>query len=255
VSEPRDPTTRFSDRVENYRKHRPGYPDALVDLLEQRAGLRPGSRVADIGSGTGLLTERLLRRGYTVIGVEPNGPMREAGEAALASYERFRSVDGTAESTGLEARSVEAIVAAQAFHWFDRPRARAEFERILEPGGPVAVLWNDRRKSGPFHEEYDRLLLEHGTDYRQVDHTRITPEEIAAFFGSAGCRCDAIENLQPVDLDGMRGRLVSCSYIPNEGEPGYAEAIQACDALFRRHQRDGQVVLEYDLRVYHGLLT
>jgi len=255
VSVPRDPTARFSTRVEHYRKYRPGYPDALVDLLERRGGFRPGTRVADIGSGTGLLTERLLRRGYSVVGVEPNRPMREAGESALASFERFRSVEGCAEATGLEAGGVDAIVAAQAFHWFDRPRARAEFERILEPGGPLAVIWNDRRKTGPFHEAYDRLLLEHGTDYRQVDHTRIAGREIADFFGPGGCRCDVLVNLQPVDAEGMRGRLLSCSYVPAPGERGYDAMLEACDALFRRHERGGKVVFEYDLRVYHGPLT
>jgi SAM-dependent methyltransferase len=249
----RDPTQRFSSRVEHYRKYRPGYPPELAALLTQ--GLRPGATVADVGSGTGLLSELLLRAGYSVAGVEPNRAMREAGEAALASWDRFRSVDGTAESTGLADGEVALIAAAQAFHWFDRARTRVEFERILEPGGRVAVIWNDRRKTGtPFLEEYDRLLLEHGTDYARVDHTKITPDEIQAFFGPEGCSIDVFENFQPVDADHLRGRLLSCSYIPGEGEPGYDAVIAACDRLFEKHQRDGRVVIEYDTRVYHGPL-
>ena len=248
-----DPTRRFSSRVEHYRKYRPGYPPALATLLTQ--GLRAGAPVADIGSGTGLLSEMFLRNGHSVVGVEPNRAMREAGERALAHYSAFRSVDGTAESTGLDDHGVALVTAAQAFHWFDRPKARLEFARILEPRGIVALVWNDRRKSGtPFLEEYDRLLLQHGTDYEKVDHTRIGPAEIDAFFGPNGCRRGVFENLQPVDADGLRGRLLSCSYVPGEGEPGYDAMIEACDDLFDRHRQDGHVVFEYDTRIYHGPL-
>jgi ubiquinone/menaquinone biosynthesis C-methylase UbiE len=130
-----DSTKRFSSRVENYIKYRPGYPPAMLDLLKEKCGLTGGSMVADIGSGTGILTELFLRNGNQVIGVEPNREMREAAERLLGKDPKFTSVSGTAESTTLKDQSVDFIAASQAFHWFDREQARREFLRVLKPGG------------------------------------------------------------------------------------------------------------------------
>ncbi len=130
-----DPTRRFRGRAELYARHRPGYPGEVVTLLEDECGLRAGSVVADLGSGTGILAAMLLARGCRVFGVEPNADMRAEGARALAAQEGFVSVDGRAEATTLPDASVDLVTAAQAFHWFDRPRARAEFARILKPGG------------------------------------------------------------------------------------------------------------------------
>src|SRR5690606_2435033 len=108
----------FSDRVENYVRYRPGYPAEVVDLLVREAHLSPSSMVADIGSGTGISAEMLLKAGVPVTGVEPNPPMREAAERLLADYPGFTSVDGTAQATTLPDGSMDLILAAQAFHWF-----------------------------------------------------------------------------------------------------------------------------------------
>src|SRR5258707_968999 len=121
------PTQRFSSRVENYARHRPGYSAAVIELLRRECGLNADSVVADIGSGTGKLTELLLGTGCAVFGVEPNPEMREAGERLLKSFLRFTSVAAPAEATTLAPRSVDLITAGQAFHWFDRPRTRIEF--------------------------------------------------------------------------------------------------------------------------------
>src|SRR5437764_1020077 len=129
----RDPTQRFSTRVDNYVKYRPGYPPAIVGLLEAECGLTPESVVADIGAGTGLLAELWLRHGNPVCGVEPNREMREAGARLLAAYPAFTSVDGTAEATTLPDQSVDFVTAGQAFHWFEPVAARREFARILRP--------------------------------------------------------------------------------------------------------------------------
>ena len=129
-----DPTKRFSNRVENYLKYRPRYPAAIIPLLESECGLTPETLIADIGSGTGFMTEMFLRHGNRVIGVEPNAEMRSAGERLLTKYPKFSSVNATAEATALPDKSVDLIIAGQAFHWFYRQNTKIEFTRILKPG-------------------------------------------------------------------------------------------------------------------------
>ena len=135
---------RFSDRVENY-KYRPGYPDQIIISLTQDFGLNQSSAVADIGSGTGILSELFLRNNNKVFAVEPNDAMRQAGERLLSGYTNFTTVSGTAEETTLASSSVDFVTAGQAFHWFDPQNSRREFRRILKPHGRVVLIWNDRR--------------------------------------------------------------------------------------------------------------
>ena len=250
----RDPRERFSSRVEDYVRYRPGYPDAAVDLLERECGLTADSVVADVGSGTGILTRLLLDRGCRVYGVEPNREMREAGEAFLAAYPRFTSVDGSAEETTLGDASVDLVTAGQAFHWFDKPRARAELARILRPGGAIALIWNIRRTDAtPFMSAFEALLVEHGTDYESVSHKGVEPGEMDDFFGVGSYRLEIVPNRQVVDYDGLEGRLLSASYVPGRGQPGYEPMLAALRRLFDEHERDGRVTLEYDTKVYYSL--
>src|SRR5215469_5965610 len=131
-----DSTKRFSNRVENYTKYRPSYPkEEMLVLLSGECGLTSASVIADVGSGTGIMTRIFLENGNQVFAVEPNPEMRHAAEQVLAAYPRFVSVPATAEATTLPAETADFVVAAQAFHWFDRERVRREFVRILKPGG------------------------------------------------------------------------------------------------------------------------
>ena len=114
----KDPTRRFGERVDDYLRYRPGYPGEVIELLRHRTGLEPSGIIADIGSGTGKLTETFLKNGNVVYGVEPNREMRLAAEKQLSGYPAFRSVAGSAEKTGLEEACVDYVAAAQAFHWF-----------------------------------------------------------------------------------------------------------------------------------------
>lgn len=250
-----NPEERFSRRVRDYLLYRPGYPEQTLDQLWQHAALPQHAVVADIGSGTGLYTELLLQRGCTVFGVEPNAGMRTAGLQVLGRYEHFSSTAGRAEETGLPADSVDLVVAAQAFHWFDRPRARVEFQRILRPGGWVAILWNERRTdTTAFLRAYEALLLSYGTDYAAVDHRNITEADLGAFFGGAYAHCRS-DNYQRLDESGLMGRILSCSYVPGEGEPGYGELLEAVHKLYREHGHDDGVVIEYDTQLYLGQLA
>ncbi|HEU5014136.1 MAG TPA: class I SAM-dependent methyltransferase, partial [Roseiflexaceae bacterium] len=210
-----DSTQRFSSRVENYVKYRPSYPQEIIAALQQACGLTSDSIVADVGSGTGIFAELLLRNGNTVYGIEPNQAMRAAGEQLLQHFPRFHSVNGTAEATTLPAQSVDFITAGQAFHWFDPDRARREFARILRPGGWVALIWNERRSdSTPFLRDYEQLLRTYGTDYEASKHTNFDAELIRAFFAPNPMFMQTFENQQRFDYDGLRGRLLSSSYTP-----------------------------------------
>ena len=252
-----DPTRRFSGRVEDYARYRPGYPREVLGLLERRCGLTRDSVVADIGSGTGILSRLFLDNGNRVFAVEPNDEMRREGERLLAGYEGFMSVAATAEATVLAEGSADFVAAGQAFHWFDPHAARKEFVRVLRPGGWTVLVWNSRRNTGtPFLEAYERLLETFGTDYREVERGgRSGPQEIRSFFAPAPVSAASFENRQILDFERLRGRLLSSSYVPAVGEPGYEGMLSELRRLFREHERDGAVTLEYDTEVYFGPLA
>jgi SAM-dependent methyltransferase len=246
-------TTRFSSRVDDYIKYRPHYPVEILDLLSAKCELTPESVIADIGSGTGILTKLFLENGNPVIGVEPNKEMREAGEAYLQDYARFNSVDGTSEATRLPGKAIDIIVAGQAFHWFDQAKARAEFMRILNDGGWVALLWNDRRvDSTPFLSAYEGLLQEFGTDYNEINHKNVQDKAVFnAFFGLPPSEA-IFDNIQRFDFDGLMGRISSSSYMPGRDDPRYSALAQRAKAIFDKHQIGGLVAFEYDTRLYYG---
>ena len=242
---------RFSQRVENYILYRPGYPPAVADLLCREARLAPGSTVVDLGSGTGLLSSLFLQREMIVHAVEPGAEMRQAAERLLGHDPLFHSHPGTAEQTGLPDHCADLITAAQAFHWFDRPAARREFDRLLKPGGVAALIWNERRVSStPFLHEYEAFLLAHATDYETVNHANITEAEIRDFFAPLPVQCASFDNRQVFDYAGLEGRLMSCSYAPSRGHPGHEPMIQALHDLFNKHAENQSVSFDYDCRVW-----
>ena len=250
-----DPTQRFSDRVGNYVKYRPGYPAAVIDTLRTDCQLTGASVVADVGSGTGILTELFLKNGARVFGVEPNREMREAGERLLRGYPRFTSIAATAEATTLPAHSVDFVAAGQAFHWFDRRQARQEFRRILKPQGWVVLVWNKRRtEATPFLEAYEKLLLTYAIDYQTVTHRLITDEVIAAFFRPGVFKLKVFESSRLQDFEGCKGGLLSASYTPQAGHPNYEPMLAELRSIFEAHQVNGMVPFEYDTKMYYGQL-
>ena len=246
-------TTRFSSRVDDYMKYRPHYPVEIIDLLAAKCALTPESVIADIGSGTGILTKLFLENGNPVIGVEPNKEMREAGESYLAEFARFNSVDGTSEATRVPAMSVDLIIVGQAFHWFDQVKTRAEFRRILKDDGWVALVWNDRRvDSTPFLRAYEALLQEFGTDYNEINHKNVQDNTVfAAFFGAPPDEA-IFDNIQRFDFAGLMGRLNSSSYVPGVDDPRHVGMSRRAREIFDAHQAHGKVAFEYDTRVYYG---
>jgi ubiquinone/menaquinone biosynthesis C-methylase UbiE len=241
--------------VESYRLHRPGYPATIVDLLAQECRLSAKSTIADIAAGTGLLTEIFLARGLNVIAVEPNQQMRDACFTLTSQYPQLQCVKGTAEATGLSDHSVDLITVGQAMHWFDLPRTRSEFARVLNPGGWCAVIYNNRRLAGDaFHEGYEKILIEHGTDYSNVRDSHLDEDRLAAFFAPNAMRTATFENAQHLSLEGLTGRVLSSSYMPQPGHPRHEAMSRAVDIHFNEHQTDGHVRMEYDCVVCYGRL-
>ena len=252
-----DAKKRFSSRVQNYIQYRPGYPLGLTDLLCDACGLSSQSAVADIGSGTGLLSRVFLELGCRVYGVEPNLEMRMAGDQLLARFPAFSSGPGSAEESGLPSSAVDFVTAGQAFHWFDPGRARNEFQRILRDSGWVVLVWNERRiDSTPFLREYEVLLNRFGTDYADVNHMNVEndPRAIPEFFGGA-YQVVRLDNQQVFDFAGVKGRLLSSSYAPEAGHPNHEPMLAELERIFDRHQQNGQISFEYDTRIYYGRIT
>ena len=248
------PTERFSARADHYRRYRPGYPPAAIDLLAGQCGLASGAVVADVGSGTGILSEQLLERGARVIGIEPNDAMRAAAEARLGAEPRFRSVAATAEATTLPGESVDLWLAAQAFHWFDAPRARTEGLRVLRAGGFAALLWNERPpEPGAFLGEYEALLQRHAAEYTAIAARRVDEAGMREFLGGT-MQVERFPNHQTLDYAGLEGRLLSSSYAPAPGHPEHEPMLAGLRALFDRYSRDGQIVYPYETRVYYAQL-
>lgn len=250
-----NPTKRFSNRVENYRKYRPTYPPEIITLLNSECGLNSQSVIGDLGSGTGLFTELFLKNGNRVFGVEPNAEMRRAGEQALKDYPTFTSVNGTAENTTLVSQSIDFVVAGQAFHWFDRAKARVEFERVLKPGGWVVLAWNGYRiESSKMMADYQALVSRYGTDYSEVQR-EVVGVDVETFFAPGACKCARFFFRQRFDYEGLEGRLLSSSYAPEPDHPNFEAMLRDLCVLFEAHQDDGKVNFDYESEVYYGRLT
>lgn len=250
-----DSKARFTTRVESYRKFRPGYPAAVVEVLARECRLSADDTVADVAAGTGILTELFLAAGYPVVAVEPNAAMRAACAALREKYSKLECVDGSAEETGLADHSVALITVAQAMHWFDLERTRREFVRVLKPGGCCAVIYNHRRMEGDaFHDGYEQILREFGSDYTAVQGKHLSPKKIAAFFAPSPMRTASFANHQDFTLEGLMGRVLSSSYMPQPGDERYPAMENAVGDLFVQHQRNGHVRMEYETVVCWGRL-
>jgi SAM-dependent methyltransferase len=247
-----DSINRFSNRVENYIKYRPDYPREIIPFLEANCGLSKDSVVADIGCGPGVSSRMFVDSGYVVIGVEPNAAMHAAAAEAFEHQLNFSVINGTAEHTGMPDSAVDFIIAAQAFHWFDRERAHLEFQRILKPGGWIVIVWNERQlEATPFLREYEEFLLKYSTDYPVVRHENITADSVGIFLGP-GMQTAAFPNVQDFDFEGLKGRMLSSSYMPTEGHATYDAMIDELRILFAKHNENGRIQVLYDTNVYYA---
>ncbi len=252
-----DPKKRFSSRVENYIKYRPRYPYKIIKFLTKEKKLLKSSTIADIGSGTGILSELFLKNGNFVYGVEPNPDMRSAAEKFLQAYTNFKSVNGSAENTGLTKNGVDLITAGQAFHWFEVEEARKEFLRILKPNGWIILIWNRRKKlTNEFLKDHEKLLLKYGTDYKVIEKKKLDYDK---FFGVTKLEKNykkiIFDNYQVLDFKGLKGRLLSTSYIPLDDHPNYNNMISDLRKIYEKHEKNGIIKFEYETEVFYGQLT
>lgn len=249
-----DAKQRFSNRVADYARYRPSYPAAVLDLLRAECALCAEHVIADIGSGTGLLSELFLKNGNRVFGVEPNPEMRAGGEEHLAQYRNFTSVNGSAEATTLADSSVNFVTAGQAFHWFDKEKTRAEFRRILRTRGWVVAVWNFRDKQTPFATAYEDVLVKYGTDYTHVRESYPEGHDMKAFFLAGEFFERTLPNGRPLNWNELSGLLRSASYMPQEGHPNFFPMMDALRELFLRYQENGCVSMNHTTHVYFGRL-
>jgi SAM-dependent methyltransferase len=253
------PTTRFSDRAADYARFRPTYPPEAIDaILEgllpnghalRRGDVAPGREpiAADIGAGTGISARLLADRGVNVYAIEPNDAMRGAAEP----HERIEWRAGTAECTGLGEDSVDLVLCAQSYHWFDPEAACHEFGRILKPGGRLALMWNDGDETDPVASGYYDLVRAASTGVGPTSHQTVAKAPtLAPPFDPARVRRLRFRNEQRLDLDGLIGRAMSASYVPKTGEKAERLAAGLRELHARQAGADGRVGLVYEVYVY-----
>ncbi len=228
------PQAAFSTKVADYEASRPDYPEALFAMLAAEGALAAGATVADVGAGTGLLTRGLLQHGWTVVAVEPNAGMRRAADRRLGGMAGYRSVEGSAESMPLAESSVDLVTAAQAFHWFDIERSRAEFLRVLKPAGRVALIWNDRVPEDPVNEALDAMSARHGGARREALAAHAESDNVPRFFGAGSWRQFSWPHAHRLSEEGFLALVFSRSYIPGRDTPGGREVAARVREIFRR---------------------
>ena len=248
-----DPTKRFSNRVDNYIKYRPGYPPQVLDYLQVAGGLTPASVIADIGAGTGIFTKNLLDAGFTVYAVEPNKPMLDAAVKSLSHYTNFIPVNSTAGATAIPAGIIDMVVCAQAFHWFNNEETRAEFKRILKPQAKAALIWNNRvTDASDFSKAYNTLLLDNSVDYNKVNHANLDEIDFKAFFKNGAYQLKKIPNQQVFELEGLIGRAFSSSHVPAEDTVAGQRFLEMLKEVFNRYKLNSKVIFEYQTEIYWG---
>lgn len=248
-----NPTGRFTGLADIYAKYRPGYPVEAVDFILRRCALGDGSGLVDVGCGTGISSRLFAARGVRVIGIEPNAEMRAAAEAGSTPDGCPTPIyrEGRAEATYLPTQGADAVLAAQAFHWFDADAALREFHRLLRPGGWAILLWNERDESDPFTAAYGAVIRS-APEAKAVEMPRGQAGEPllkSALFQDAERK--VFRNEQTLNEEELVGRAFSASYAPREPAPA-AAFTAALQLVFAANQRQGNVVLRYETSVYVG---
>lgn len=240
-----NPLSRFSDRAIAYAKYRPSYPKEAIAIILEGNGNPSQLVAADIGAGTGISSRLLAKHGLRVIAIEPNREMREAA----TPHELVKFRNGTAESTNLQDDSVDLVTCFQAFHWFNPEPTLQEFQRILKPSGRLAVVWNNRHPDDEFTQSYTKLV-KIASNHHPAESRLVSVESLLASPLFLNVNCYTFTYRQPLDLDGLIGRIQSVSYIPQTGEI-YQQLIAGLTKLYNsKCDKNGLVYLTYCTSVY-----
>lgn len=246
--------TLFSGMSDEYDRYRPTYPAAVISALRKDYGLTPEKTVADIGCGTGILSELFLQNGNEVVCIDPNGEMLDKARVRLSHFQKARYIKKFAESTDLTEDSIDFITAGQAFHWFDAERTRLEFKRILKYTGEVVLIWNDRvDMPNTFNEEYERICKKFSPEYHGTGSSALGDKQILKFFNPPP-KTYSFSNAQFLNLEGVLGRYGSASYSVSGGNPDYARTLVEFRQAFLKYQRNGFVQLKHITRMYVGTI-
>ncbi len=245
-----DSTQRFLGKAVYYDRSRPAYPKKIIKILRKETGFSRDSVVADVGSGTGLLTKLFLGNGNKVYGVEPNDDMRSVAERRLSKYKNFISVAGKAERTGLPAKHFDLITVGQAFHWFDPLAAKKEFTRILKKEGYVLILLYGQNEASDIKEDYKRIVEKYGRNPAHVGKT--DKKAFDSFFGKGKYKKFEVTTSKYLNFEGLKSRFLSASYMPRSDEKGYKQMVNDIKHIFEKHERDGRVKIVYNITFYLG---
>lgn len=243
---------RFTDRADNYEKFRPGYPQSLIDYLSEQLHAQQPNVVAELGAGTGILSLELAKLNLELYVFEPNKEMRDKAIVSLQDRGNCVISDKKAEDTGLPSASCDMIVCAQAFHWFDTSKAKKEFQRIIKPDGSVAIIWNIRSIENAFGNAYEDFINNFSIDYEEVRKRQYRGNNLPLFFREGTMQQLVFHYKTRISLEQLKGRTLSYSYMPNTGHPALKETMKALEVLFRKHEQEGIVELNYKTVLYIG---
>ncbi|MEE1003392.1 MAG: class I SAM-dependent methyltransferase [Acutalibacteraceae bacterium] len=245
-------TEKFTGKAENYSKFRPVYPNEYIDYLKSYANLCEKSIVADIGSGTGILTKQLSMECNTVYAVEPNLDMINKAKFDLKDFNNIIFFDTTAENTGIPENSVDLVTVGQAYHWFDKIKFFDECKRFLKSNGYVSLVWNNRDIKSDCINENFKILKKYcpdfkgfssGTDFSLLD------TELNDFFDSC-FEIKEFKNTCKIEREGFIGRCLSSSYVPNDNK----DLIYELNEIFDRFSKNNMLDYPYITRSYTGKL-
>ncbi len=246
-----DNSKKFNGRAAVYTASRPSYSNSLIDCLCQSYGLSGASAIADIGSGTGKFSRQILELGIPVFCVEPNDEMRHIAQLELDSYSNFYSVDGSAERTNLKDNSVDWILSAQAFHWFDTDKFKQECKRILKKGGRVALIWNMRDMNESLNQDWSKVFERYCPAFCgfssgiQQDDSKIKSffeTELDSGFG-LGYEFISFDHTLIFDREKFIERSLSSSYSLQSGDADFSSYIDALNRVFDTYEQEGKVAI------------
>ncbi len=240
--------------VKYYSLYRPSYAVEAIDTIIRISKISGTGRIADIGSGTGILSKQFLDLGYRVTGIEPNSIMKSTGDKLLSQYKEFIHLPGTAEDTTLETNTIDLLVVGSAFHWFDRTMAKKEFVRIVKPPHWCAILQNRQINESPFMSAYDETVKKYRekTSEELFGHVRVRDAEYANFFNQF--QTLEYENNFSIGYTELKGKLNSVSYLPEIESNAYKLLIEELSSLFHQFAVNGKILFTYTTKLIIGQL-